>query len=109
MAHAIINGINLKIDKAGRIVLPKQIRERFRLRPGSNLELDECPEGLVLRPVDQRPSMIQKDGFWVHLGKAPRGFDWDRLVDEDRDQRIKDITSLRAYCLKAALCCLICD
>ncbi|HLJ30775.1 MAG TPA: AbrB/MazE/SpoVT family DNA-binding domain-containing protein [Candidatus Angelobacter sp.] len=94
MARAIIDGMNVKIDKAGRIVLPKQVRNRLQLRAGTNLELEERPEGLVLRPVGQRPSIIQKDGVWVHLGKLPTGLDWDRILDDDRDDRVKDIAGL---------------
>jgi len=94
MACAIINGMTIKIDKAGRIVLPKPVRERFRLRAGSDLELEERPEGLILRPVERRPSMIQEKGIWVHLGKAPRGFDWDGAIDALRDERLKDASGL---------------
>jgi AbrB family looped-hinge helix DNA binding protein len=94
MANAIINGMTLKIDKAGRIVLPKYLRERLRLRPGSTLEVEERPEGVVLRPVRQKPSMVQKDGIWVHMGKLPRGFNWDQIVEDARDERIKDVAGL---------------
>jgi AbrB family looped-hinge helix DNA binding protein len=94
MACAIINGMNVKIDKAGRIVLPKPVRERFRLRQGSDLEIEERPEGLLLKPVDRRPSMVQKNGIWVHLGKLPKGFDWDTLVEDARDDRIKELSGL---------------
>ena len=53
---------NVKIDNAGRIVLPKPVRERFQLRAGTNLELEKRSEGLVLRPTGQRPSIVQKKG-----------------------------------------------
>jgi AbrB family looped-hinge helix DNA binding protein len=94
MVYAIINGMNVKIDKAGRIVLPKPVRDRLRLRQGSDLEIEERPEGLLLKPVDQRPSMVQENGIWVHLGKLPKGFDWETLVDEVRDDRIKELSGL---------------
>ena len=55
MADTIMNAMTLKIDKAGRIVLPKHLRERLQLRAGSSLEVEERPEGLVLRPVGQKP------------------------------------------------------
>jgi AbrB family looped-hinge helix DNA binding protein len=90
MVYTIINAMTVKIDKAGRIVLPKPVRERFHLREGSELELEECSDGLTLRPVEQRPSMVRKNGIWVHLGKVPRGFDWDTAVDAIREERIKD-------------------
>lgn len=86
--------MNLRIDKAGRIVLPKNIRDRLRLRAGSSLEIEEGPDGIVLRPIGKRPSMIQKDGAWVHLGKLPNGYDWGRIIDDDRDERLKDIVGL---------------
>ena len=90
MVHAIINGMTVKIDKAGRIVLPKPVRERFHLREGSELEIEERSDGLTLRPLEQQPSMIRKNGIWVHLGKVPRDFDWDVAVDAIREERIKD-------------------
>lgn len=89
-----MNAMTVKIDKAGRIVLPKNVRDRLRLRAGTNLELEERPEGLMLRPIGHQPSMVQKDGVWVHLGKLPRGFDWTRIVDDDRDERVKDLAGL---------------
>lgn len=86
--------MNVKIDKAGRIVLPKPLRDRLRLRQGSDLEIEERPEGVLLKPVDQRPSMIKVNGRWVHLGKMPKGFDWDNLIEDMRDERIKDLSGL---------------
>jgi AbrB family looped-hinge helix DNA binding protein len=94
MVYAIMIGVHVKIDKAGRIVLPKPLRDRFRLRQGSDLEIEERPEGLLLKPVDQRPSMVQRNGIWVHLGRLPKGFDWETLVDDARDDRIKDLSGL---------------
>jgi len=82
--------MTIKIDKAGRIVLPKPVRERFHLKEGSELELEERSDGLTLRPVERRPSMILQNGMWVHLGKVPRDFNWDAAVDAIREERIKD-------------------
>ncbi len=72
MACGILDGMTIKIDKAGRIVLPKPVRERFHLREGSELELEERSDGLTLRPVEQRSSMVQEKGVWVHLSKETR-------------------------------------
>jgi AbrB family looped-hinge helix DNA binding protein len=94
MAYAIINGMHVKIDKAGRIILPKPLRDRLRLRQGSDLEIEERPEGVLLKPVDQRPSMIKKNGNWVHLGTLPEGYDWDSLIEDDRNDRIKDLSGI---------------
>jgi len=94
MAYAILNGMNVKIDKAGRIILPKPVRDRFCLRQGSDLEIEERPEGVLLKPVEQQPSMVKKKGLWVYIGKAPKGFDWDNMVDDEREARIKYLSGL---------------
>ncbi len=89
-----MNGMIVKIDGAGRIVLPKRVRERFDLRAGTKLELEERPEGLMLRPAEQSPSMVRRDGIWVHLGKAPSGFRWNSIVEDVRDERTKEASGL---------------
>ena len=94
MAYAIINGMNVKIDKAGRIILPKPVRDRLRLRQGSSFKVEERPEGVLLKPIGQRPSMVKENGLWVHLGSVPRSFDWDEVVDSVREDRIKDASGI---------------
>ncbi len=39
-------------------------------------------------------SLLQENGLLVHLGKAPQGFHWDRLVDEQREERIREVSGL---------------
>jgi AbrB family looped-hinge helix DNA binding protein len=81
--------MTLKIDKAGRVILPKPVRDRFGLHAGSDLEIRETREGIVLRPVDQRPSLIKKGGFLVYTGEIPPGYDILKAIDEDRDERMR--------------------
>jgi len=40
--------MTLKIDKAGRVILPKPIRDRLGMLPGCNIEIEETPNGLLL-------------------------------------------------------------
>jgi AbrB family looped-hinge helix DNA binding protein len=94
MVYGIIYGMRIKIDKAGRIVLPKPIRDRFHLPAGAELELEHRPEGLSLKPVERGPSMVLEKGMWVHLGQLPRELDWDKLIDDAREERIKDLAGL---------------
>ncbi len=88
MAYGIVNGMELKIDKAGRIVLPKPLRQRLGLKPGTALEAVEKPEGVLLKRVEQRPSMIKVDGLWVHQGRAEPGANWERILEDVREERI---------------------
>ncbi|MBQ8413894.1 MAG: AbrB family transcriptional regulator [Clostridia bacterium] len=40
-------GVVKEIDKLGRIVIPKEFRERYNL--GDNVEIIACEEGVLLR------------------------------------------------------------
>jgi AbrB family looped-hinge helix DNA binding protein len=83
--------MTLKIDRAGRVVLPKPVRDRLGLKAGTDLEMQETAEGVILRPVQHRPSLIMRDGLLVHRGKLPKGFDWNRMIDEDREDRMRKL------------------
>jgi len=70
MAYAIMNGMTVKIDKAGRIVLPKPVRERFQLREGSELVIEEGSDGLTLKPVETTVFYGPREG---HVGSSRQG------------------------------------
>ena len=91
MPYGIVNGMKLKIDKAGRIVVPKPLRERLGFTPDTELEAIEQPEGVLLKRVDQRPSMVKVDGLWVHQGSAEPGANWERILEDVREERIDSV------------------
>jgi len=82
----------LKIDKAGRVILPQPVRDRLGLREGSDLEVEETPEGVILKSVETRPSTIKKQGLWVHTGKVC--FDGLQAARDDREERIGKLSGL---------------
>jgi AbrB family looped-hinge helix DNA binding protein len=61
----------LTLDKTGRLVLPKPVREELQLRPGDSLELESSEERIVLRPARGNARMRKKQGIWVLHGGAP--------------------------------------
>ncbi len=79
--------MTVKVDKAGRLVLPKPVRERLGLHAGSDLEVHETPDGIVLKPADRRPSLVRKGNFLVHTGELPPGYEVVKAIDGDRDER----------------------
>jgi AbrB family looped-hinge helix DNA binding protein len=91
MAYGNVNGMELKIDKSGRIVVPKALRERLGFRPDSELEAIEQPDGVLLKRVEERPSMIKVDGLWVHQGNMQQGANWERVLEEVREERIESV------------------
>ena len=82
--------MRLRIDKSGRIVFPKGLRQRLGLASGTELEAVEQPGGILLRPRVQQPSMIQVDGLWIHQGAAGPGANWERVLDDVREERTQD-------------------
>jgi AbrB family looped-hinge helix DNA binding protein len=87
MVHGIINGMNLHVDKAGRLVLPKSVRAQLGITPQTPLELVQRADGVLLRRVAERPSMEQVDGLWVHRGVGAPGADWTAVIDNVRNER----------------------
>ena len=83
--------MTVRIDKAGRVVLPKPVRERLGLHAGSDLEMQETPDGLVLKPADRRPALVRKGHFLVYTGELPPGYDILRAIDQDRDERSRKV------------------
>jgi AbrB family looped-hinge helix DNA binding protein len=86
--------MTLKMDKAGRVILPKPVRDRLGLHAGSDLEILETPEGVVLRPAGRKPSVVKKQGLWVYTGEVPPGFDVVEAIREEREERIRKLAGL---------------
>ena len=57
--------MKLTIDRAGRIVLPKPLRDELQLSPGDALEVDKLGEEITLRPVRGSGPLRKKRGVWV--------------------------------------------
>jgi AbrB family looped-hinge helix DNA binding protein len=94
MVNGKSNAMTLKIDNAGRLVIPKPLRDRMRLEPGADLEVEETAEGLLLRRISQKPSLIEQNGLLIHIGKPPKSFDWERIIEDEREERTRDVAGL---------------
>ena len=79
--------MQITIDKAGRIVLPKKLRESFNLFPGASLEVDSDGEEIRLRTVSKEPSLIEKNGFLVHHGTEQVTLDVAEFINRERDSQ----------------------
>jgi AbrB family looped-hinge helix DNA binding protein len=56
--------MDVTIDKAGRLVVPKEIRDRMGLRPGDELEIEEYNGRIELsKPRRERALVESKDGL----------------------------------------------
>jgi AbrB family looped-hinge helix DNA binding protein len=77
------------MDRFGRVVVPKDIRDRLGLRPGVEIEIDDKDNELVLRPVEHEPSLKLKKGIIVFSGKA--NGDLRGAVRAHREKRLSNI------------------
>jgi AbrB family looped-hinge helix DNA binding protein len=81
----------LTMDKAGRVVLPKPVRDELQLSPGDSLELESSEEGITLRPARGNARIYKKQGVWVMHGGAPLSEDvvakTMRQIRREREQR----------------------
>jgi AbrB family looped-hinge helix DNA binding protein len=81
--------MRLTIDKAGRIVIPKPLRESLHLGPGDDLELESAGDEITLRPVRGTGPLMQEHGVWVFRTGQPMSAsateEMLRQIREDRD------------------------
>ena len=78
--------MQLAIDKFGRMVLPKIIRQDLGLRAGDVLDAREEGDTVVLRPVREKDAVRLKNGVLVFTGKADG--DLVKAVEDHRKQRL---------------------
>ena len=60
------------VSSKGQIVIPRALREKYRLTSGTRLEIAESDEGLVLAPVKQARTSRAQAG-WRALRGSARG------------------------------------
>ena len=61
----------LTIDKAGRVVLPKPVRDALQISPGDSLELESSEDRIILRPARGNARIYKKQGMWVLHSDSP--------------------------------------
>jgi AbrB family looped-hinge helix DNA binding protein len=78
----------VSLDKAGRIVLPKKVRDELRLLPGESLDLVSDGSQITLRPTQGASRMRKIHGVWVFSSGAPiAAAETDRVLEEVRRGR----------------------
>jgi AbrB family looped-hinge helix DNA binding protein len=87
----------LTIDGAGRLVLPKPVRDELQLAAGDSLELESSEDEIVLRPVRGVATMRKKKGVWVmSTGKPLSAEVVKETIRKIRNERGRvDINDLR--------------
>lgn len=88
--HNAIMATKLTLDKAGRIVLPKPLRDEMQLGPGDTLQLETEGERITLRPIRPKVMLKKELGVWVYQGE-PADDSIPDLLDREREKRAGEI------------------
>jgi AbrB family looped-hinge helix DNA binding protein len=79
------------IDKAGRLVLPKSIRDALRIGPGDTLEVESDEDRVILSVVRERPGLQKEHGVWVYRSGDPSTASIPDLIDQQRNRRTGEV------------------
>lgn len=79
------------LDRFGRIVIPKRVRDDLGLHPGSVLEIDDVDDRIVLRVRREEPDLVREDGVLVYTGGAVG--DIEEVVEAQRRRRSRDVAA----------------
>ncbi len=66
-----------KLDKFGRVLIPKAIRKKVGLKPGESVRLEESGKEIIIRPDTKTRRVIGSDKGLVEIAK-----DFDAPLDE---------------------------
>jgi AbrB family looped-hinge helix DNA binding protein len=85
----------VEIDKAGRIVVPKKLRDAMHLTPGTRLKVERSGDALVLEQDFPEPKLEMIDGLWVMTGgPSLTNEDVNAVIDQQRERRMRYVAGL---------------
>jgi AbrB family looped-hinge helix DNA binding protein len=81
---------SITIDRAGRIVLPAELRRRLNLRPGSRLLLEVVAQKIELTPEPQQTvELVLSAGHRSVLRPTGRAFDAAAATRAEREAQLE--------------------
>ena len=78
------------IDGAGRIVVPKSVRDQLHLTPGSELEIDVLDDSVVIRHRDASEPLVEKQGILIHHGPKQSDIEVVAFLRTQRNARANE-------------------
>lgn len=77
------------LDRFGRIVIPKEIRDELGLKAGTVFRIENDANSIYLKPVKSESPLVMKGKVLVHTGK-PIGSLEDQ-IQKQREERMQRI------------------
>ena len=60
------------LDKFGRLVIPKELREQLGITSETTLTIEEDGKRIIIEPIEREDALVERDGLLVFVGK-PEG------------------------------------
>ncbi len=79
------------VDKSGRLVLPKPVRDELRLQPGDELEVRREADTILLSPIHTPVALHKEHGVWVYRSGTPATDSLVELIEKERRNRGRQI------------------
>jgi AbrB family looped-hinge helix DNA binding protein len=86
--------MSVTIDKAGRFVLPKNVREQLGLSPGDELELTLSEDAVTIRAKPKTPLVKRVNGRWVCTAKLSYPDEAMDTLERVRNERARRLMGL---------------
>ena len=80
-------------DRAGRVVIPKGVRDKAGLKPGTFVRVEYKDGKVEIEPVGKRVKWVRKGSFIV--GRAPHGT--PKMTNEQVRKLIEEVDSAQAF------------
>lgn len=77
------------LDKFGRVIIPKRLREHLGISLETKLNISEDDRRIVIEPVKEEAPVVDRDGILVFTGKLENRK--DELIKTDRNKRMRKL------------------
>jgi AbrB family looped-hinge helix DNA binding protein len=85
----------VEIDKAGRIVIPKKMRDAMGLKAGTQLRVERAGDVLVMELPTEEARLETRNGLLVLVGGGKRTVeDVNSEIREQRERRMRFVAGL---------------
>jgi len=81
----------LTLDNAGRVMIPKPLRQELHLGPGDTLQLESEGEQITMRPIRAKALLKKERGVWVYQGESTET-SVTAVIDREREKRLRELT-----------------
>ena len=79
-----------KIDRFGRIVIPKKLRDEFGITDNSEIKIEKTDTNdIIIHPKISKPFVEEKGGVLVACSEPTGSF--GNFIEKERENRMKNI------------------